>query len=104
MAAGELYVDSPVSDDVYEFKDLGVCYEKCNFVSGNDGGLCAFIAMHRDEPLTVTLNGERKVKGVISASDRRAIADLYDLSILLSSMRQCRDVRAESEQIGRAHV
>jgi len=98
VAAGDLYIDSPVSEDVYEFKDLGVCYEKCNFVAGNDGGLCAFIAMHRDEPMSVTLNGSRTIKGALSASDRKAIADLYDLSVLLSTIRQCHDVRDESER------
>lgn len=98
VTSGETYLDSPVSDDVYEFKDLDICYEKCNFTAGLDGGVAQFIAMNSSSPIVVTLKGERSVEYSMTSQDRKAIAQLYELSLLLNSINECNEVRAEAER------
>lgn len=98
VTAGETYLDSPVSDDVYEFKDLGICYEKCNFTAGLDGGVSQFIAINSASAIKVTLNGERSVEYTMTAQDRKAIAQLYELSLILTSINDCNEAREEAER------
>lgn len=99
LSVGDNYVDTPVSDDVYEFKDLGVCYEKCNFTDGKDGGASAFIAMNSDSKISVTLKGEKQtVKSEVSAADRQAIKDVYSLSLLLKSKEEAEQTKDEAQR------
>lgn len=96
LSAGDDYVDTPVSDDFYEFKDLGICYEKCNFTDGNDGGAAAFVALNRNARIQVRLNGSRQVLMTMRSSDRDAIAGLYSLSLLIKSIVEATGLREEA--------
>lgn len=96
LSAGDDYMDTPVSDDFYEFRDLGVCYEKCNFTDGNDGGAAAFVALNRNAKIQVRLNGSRQVLMTMRSSDRDAIAELYSLSQLLKSITEATNLREEA--------
>lgn len=96
LSVGTDFADTPVSDDFYEYKDLGVCYEKCNFTDGNDGGAAAFVSLNRDEKIQVRLNGSRQVVMTMRGSDKNAIADLYSLSLLLKSINEASDLRDEA--------
>lgn len=98
VSCNDNYVDSPVSDDFYEFKDLGVCYEKCNFTNGEDGGMAAFIAINKDSELVVRLNGDRTVDMKMSGGDKEAISELYSLSLLLGSISEATAIRDEAER------
>ncbi len=85
VSDGNVFQESQISDDCYEYKDLGVCYEKCNIHMENDPGVVSFIALNRDnDKLSLTLTGgTTDVKVKLTATDRKAIASLYDLSQLL---------------------
>lgn len=99
FAIGELYAETPVSDDRHEFKDLGVCYERLSFLNGQDGGASAFIAAHKDENITFSvINGKSRGKYYLSKEDRYAIAQLYDLSLILSSLEEHKAIRNEAER------
>lgn len=100
VVCGDVYAESPVSDDYYEFKDLGICYEKCNMKAGEDGGVAAFIAMNRDKNIKVQLNGAdgKKREYTMRPSDRTAIASLYDLSVLMTELEDHKKIKEEAER------
>lgn len=98
LSLGDNYLDTPVSDDFYEFKDLGLCYERCNFADGKDGGAAAFIAMNKDRNIDVKLIGDRTVSMQMKASDRNAVAEVYSLSLLLKSIAEATAMRDEAKR------
>ena len=106
LSVGELYVDTPVSSDRHEFTDLGICYERLSFINGNDGGAAAFITANKNENITYTLYRKtdadnsrpvyRNLK--MTKDDRYAIAQLYNLSQILLTLNEHKDLRAEAER------
>ncbi len=98
VSVGDTYAQSPVTDDVYEYKDLGVCYEKCNLKDGQDGGVAAFIALNRDKEIKLQAIGQNG-KGTavtLTQKDRKAIAQLYDLSQVLKTIAEHQSMRDEA--------
>lgn len=106
LNVGDNYVDTPVSDDRHEFKDLGVCYERLSFINGNDGGAAAFICANKDADITYTLyrkTGPDSSRPVyrnltMTKNDRYAIAQLYNLSQVLQTIEEHKNLREEAER------
>lgn len=106
LSVGDDYVDTPESKDRHEFTDLGVYYEWLSFINGNDGGAAAFINANKDENITYTLyrkTGPESSRPVyrnlkLSKDDRYAIASLYDLSQVLLSLNEHKNLRDEAER------
>ena len=106
LSVGDNYVDTPESKDRHEFTDLGVCYEWLSFINGNDGGAAAFISANRDQNITFTLyrkTGPESSRPVyrnlkLNKDDRYAIASLYELSQILLSMNEHKNLRDEAER------
>lgn len=99
FSVGDLYAETPVCDDRHEFKDLGVYYERLSFLNGQDGGASAFIAAHKDENITFSvINGKSRGKYYLAKEDRYAIAQLYDLSLILSTLHEHKAIRDEAER------
>lgn len=106
LSVGELYVDTPVSNDRHEFEDLDVYYEWLSFINGNDGGAAAFINANKDANITYTLYRKtspdsnrpvyRNLK--LNKDDRYAIASLYDLSQVLLSLNEHKNLRDEAQR------
>ena len=106
LSVGDNYVDTPVSYDRHEFKDLGVCYERVSFINGNDGGAAAFISANKDADILFTLYRQtgpdssrpvyRNLK--MTKDDRYAIAQLYELSQILLALEEHNSLRAEAER------
>lgn len=96
LVSGDNYVESAVSDNFYEFKDLGVCYEKCNFAGDDNGNLASFIAVNSENPVEVTLNGDRTVRYRMNTADKKAVKDVYSFSLLLSSIEEAVAIRGEA--------
>ena len=96
LSCGDNFIDTPVSEDFYEFKDLGVCYEKCNFTDNEDGGAAAFITLNIGNDITVSMKGERVVEIKMTDSDKKAISELYSLSMLLKSINEAEWLRDEA--------
>ena len=82
------FAETPPSKDSYETSDLGVKTEKADYKLGNDGGAIGFISLNKDNPLKVEYIGDRNYRTVMSADDRKAIAQVYELSQVLSSIEQ----------------
>lgn len=106
LSVGEVYVDTPESRDRHEFEDLGVYYEWLSFINGNDGGAAAFINANKDENITFTLyrkTGPDSSRPVyrnlkLNKDDRYAIASLYDLSQILLSLNEHKNLREEAQR------
>lgn len=106
LSVGDLYVDTPESNDRHEFKDLDVCYEWLSFINGNDGGAAAFISANKDANITYTLyrkTGPDSSRPVyrnlkMTKDDRYAIAKLYELSLVLSSLDEHKKAREEADR------
>ena len=106
LSVGDKYVDTPESRDRHEFTDLGVCYERLSFINGNDGGAAAFISANKDADITYTLyrkTGPDSSRPVyrnlkMTKDDRYAIAQLYDLSQILLSLTEHKNLRDEAER------
>ena len=106
LSVGDVYVDTPESKDRHEFTDLGVYYEWLSFTNGNDGGAAAFIKANKDENITFTLyrkTGPESSRPVyrnlkLNKDDRYAIAKLYDLSVVLLSLSEHKNLRDEADR------
>ena len=106
LSVGEVYVDTPESNDRHEFEDLGVYYEWLSFINGNDGGAAAFISANKDENITFTLyrkTGPDSSRPVyrnlkLNKDDRYAIAKLYNLSQVLLSLNEHKNLRDEAQR------
>ena len=106
LSVGDNYVDTPESRDRHEFTDLGVYYEWLSFINGNDGGAAAFISANRDQDITFTLyrkTGPESSRPVyrnlkLNKDDRYAIASLYELSQILLSLNEHKNLRDEAER------
>ena len=106
LSVDDKYVDTPVSNDRHEFKDLDVCYERVSFLNGNDGGAAAFISANKDADIRFTLyrqTGPDSSRPVyrnlrMTKDDRYAIAKLYDLSQILLALEEHKNLRAEAER------
>ena len=106
LSVGEVYVDTPESNDRHEFEDLGVYYEWLSFINGNDGGAAAFISANKDENITFTLyrkTGPDSSRPVyrnlkLNKDDRYAIASLYDLSQVLLALNEHKNLRDEAQR------
>lgn len=97
---GNVFQESGLSDDCYEYKDLGVCYEKCNIHMNEDPDIVSFIAMNSDnDKLVLTFVGaERNVQVPITSADRKSIASLYELSQLLLFIDEHQRILDESKR------
>ena len=106
LSVGDVYVDTPESNDRHEFEDLGVYYEWLSFINGNDGGAAAFINANKDANITYTLyrkTGPDSSRPVyrnlkLNKDDRYAVASLYDLSQVLLSLNEHKNLRDEADR------
>lgn len=84
------FAQTPPSNDSYESTDLGIKTEKADYKLGDDGSVIGFISMNKEKPLKAVFIGDRNYTIRIPESDRKAIASVYELSRLLSSIEQIR--------------
>lgn len=84
------FAETPPSKDVYETSDLGVKIEKADYKLGEDGNVAGFITLNKENNIKMELIGDRKYTTAISPSDRQAIAEVYALAQILSSIEEIR--------------
>ena len=90
------FAETPTAKDCYETSDLGEQIEKADFKMSNDGNVMGFLYLNRDKEIRVDYLGERPYSFRMSAADRQAVAAVYELSQLLSSMSQIRKEQEEA--------
>ena len=82
------FAETPASKDSYETTDLGEKIEKADYKMGADGNVMGFLYLNRDKNIKVEYIGDRKYTTTMTPADRQALAGIYELSQLLSSIGQ----------------
>lgn len=82
------FAETPASKDSYETTDLGEKIEKANYKLGEDGNVIGFLYLNRDKNIRVNYVGERPYSSTMTTADRQALAGIYELSQLLSSITE----------------
>ncbi len=80
------FAETPAAKDSYETTDLGEKIEKADFKLGEDGNVMGFLYLNKDKNIKVNYQGERPYSITMTAADRQALASVYELAQLLSSM------------------
>ena len=89
------FAETPASKDSYETTDLGEKIEKADYKLGEDGNVIAFLNLNKDKNIRVNYLGERSYATVMTPNDRKAVAAVYELAQLLSSIRE---IKREMEE------
>lgn len=82
------FAETPAAKDSYETTDLGEKIEKADFKLGEDGNVMGFLYLNKDKNIKVNYQGERPYSIAMTAADRQALASVYELAQLLSSMTE----------------
>ena len=89
------FAETPASKDSYETTDLGEKIEKADYKLGEDGNVIAFLNLNKDKNIRVNYLGERSYATVMTPNDRKAVAAVYKLAQLLSSITE---IKREMEE------
>lgn len=90
------FAETPASKDSYETTDLGEKIEKADYKMGADGNVMGFLYLNRDKNIKVEYIGDRKYTTTMTPADRQALASIYELSQLLSSIGQIKKEQEEA--------
>lgn len=82
------FAQTPPSKDRYESADLGERTEKCDYQLSKDGGVTGFIYLNKDQNIKLEYIGSRRYVSAIGATDRKAIAEVFGFSQIISSIEQ----------------
>lgn len=82
------FAETPASKDSYETTDLGEKIEKADYKMGEDGNVMGFLYLNKDKNIKVQYRGEHPYSIAMSPTDRQALADVYELAQLLSSISE----------------
>ena len=89
------FAETPASKDSYETTDLDEKKEKADYTLGEDGNVIAFLNLNKDKNIRVHYLGERSYATVMTPNDRKAVAAVYELAQLLSSITE---IKREMEE------
>ena len=89
------FAETPASNDSYETTDLGEKIEKADYKIGEDGNVIGFLYLNKDKNIKVNYQGERPYSTTMSPADRQAVASIYELAQLLSSITE---IKKEMEE------
>ena len=92
------YAQTPVSTDRYSSKNLGITTEKCDYPLQQDGGLTAFIHLNKQKKINLYFQGKKTKKITLTTSDKKAISEIYQFSLLLSSIQALTKERAAAQR------
>lgn len=92
------FAETPAAKDSYETTDLGEQIEKADYRMGQDGNVMGFLYLNRDKQIQVAYKGEHPYTTTMSVADRQALAAVYELAQLLSSMTEIRNNMDEARQ------
>ena len=82
------FAETPAAKDSYETTDLGEKIEKADFKMGEDGNVMGFLYLIKDKNIKVNYQGEHPYSTNMTPADRQALASVYELAQLLSSITE----------------
>lgn len=91
------FAETPAAKDSYEATNLGEKIEKADFKLGEDGNVMGFLYLNKDKNIKVNYLGERPYSVTMTATDRQALASIYELAQLLSSMTEIKKNMEEAK-------
>lgn len=91
------FAETPAAKESYETSNLDRKIEKADFKQGEDGNVMSFIYLNRDKNLRVSYQGESPYAITLNATDRKALADCYELAQVLSDIAQIKKEREEAQ-------
>lgn len=97
VTVGDLYAETPHSTEEYTTTDLGRTIERVDYRYGNDGGVIDFITEHQDDKIRLHFLGSKNFSVMMDKNDKKAIATLRELAMLLSSLEQIELERKEAQ-------
>lgn len=98
VSSGDTFAETPTSADMYETTDLGWKIEKADYPLGKDGGVIGYIVLNKENSIRVEYQGDRTYKTTMTPADKKAIADVYALTQVLSSMEEIRKEQQEANR------
>lgn len=90
------FAETPAAKDSYETTDLGEKMEKADYKRGEDGNVMDFLYLNKDKHIKVNYLGEKPYSTVLTPTDRQALAAVYELAQLLSSISEIKRNREEA--------
>lgn len=91
------FAETPAAKDSYETTDLDEKIEKADYKMGEDGNVMGFLYLNKDKNIKVEYQGEHPYSTAMSATDRQALADIYELAQLLSSISEIKKNMEEAD-------
>lgn len=82
------FAETPASKESYETTDMNEKIEKAEYKLGEDGSVIEFLNFNKDKNIRVEYLGDRTYKTTMSAADRQAVAEVYKLTKILSSIQE----------------
>ncbi len=92
------FAETPASKDSYETSDLVERIEKADYKLGEDGNVIGFLCLNKDKNIKVNYLGEHPYSTTMTATDREAVASVYELAQLLSSITEIKKEMKEATQ------
>ena len=89
------FAETPTSKDSYETTDMNEKIEKADYKLGEDGSVIEFLNLNKDKNIRVEFVGDRKYTTTMTPADRQAVAAVYELAQLLSSITE---IKREMEE------
>ena len=96
VSVGDMFAETPRTNDSYTTTDLGHTIEKADYKVGNDGGVTGFIVANADKNIQLTFIGDKTYRTAIQKNDRKAIVELTELARILSGMEEIRKQQKEA--------
>lgn len=90
------FAETPASKDSYETTDLGEKIEKADYKMGEDGNVMGFLNLNKDKNIKVNYLGEHPYSTNMTPADRQALANVYELAQILSSITEIKKNIAEA--------
>ena len=86
---GDTFAQTPARTDTYESSDALAKTERNDYVLGEtDGDVIQWIALHAGQAVKVDYLGDKTYTTTLTASDTRAIADVYELAQALQAVHK----------------
>lgn len=98
VSAGDSYTSCDKAFSSHIYRNLGINNERLDFIYGEDGGIMDFISA-ATTPVTVELTGgDGSYSYTLRGEDARAVAQVVELSRVLSAITECREMAAEAQR------
>lgn len=91
------FAETPASKESYETTNGSEKIEKAEYKLGEDGSVIEFLNLNKDKNIRIEYLGDRAYKTTMIPADRQAVAEIYELTKILSSIQQIKKEQAAAQ-------